>query len=257
MSTGSNRDWEDWGVRDPFYGVATFGDNRGKGESNEWTPDELYASGAADWKLMKRRLDAYGYSNGTVVEIGSGVGRYSRAMAADFDSVTGLDVSAGMIEQAQQHAGLPNISYQLSDGQSLPFGDQSADVIFSAFVFQHFDSTEYASEYFREMARVLKPGGTMMVHLPLHQYPVFSLRLRPIFRAQYALVKAVGQWRAERDRKKHSGNDRPLKFRLISYELAEVLHELEGLGFHQFEVEMFTLPSYPEEWLSVLFATRK
>lgn len=256
MTSDSNRDWIDWGERDPFYGVATFGEGREKGGDNEWTADALYESGANDWSLVRERWQAYGFTPGTLVEIGSGVGRYSRAMAQDFEQVIGVDVSPGMLEQARTHVNLSNVRFELGDGATLPLPDNSCDAAFSAFVFQHFDSTEFGSKYFREIARVLKPGSTLMIHLPLHQYPVFSQRLARIFRLQYELVKKIGTWRAERDRKKHQGQDRPLQFRLISYELPEVKNELSALGFADFEVAMFTLPSYPEEWLTVLFATK-
>lgn len=256
MTTDSNRDWIDWGERDPFYGVATFGEGREKGGANEWTPEDLYASGAADWEIVSRKWEAYGFNAGTVVEIGCGVGRYSNAMASSFDQVVGVDVSPGMLEQAESLVKQPNVRFELGDGMTLPMPDRSCDAAFSAFVFQHFDSTEFASRYFRELARVLKPGSTVLIHLPLHQYPVFSHRLTPVLRFQYSLVKRIGTWRAERDRKKHREGERPLQFRLISYELAEVTNELRALGFSGFEVAMFTLPSYPEEWLSMLFATK-
>jgi len=43
--------------------------------------------------------------------------------------------------------------------------------VFSVIVFLHFDRSEYAESYFRECARVLKPGGSVMIQLPLYTWP--------------------------------------------------------------------------------------
>lgn len=252
---GSNQDWIEWGERDPLYGVATFEADRQKGGAREWDIAELHRLGAQDWEAFQQRWNRYGLTPGTCVEIGCGVGRYTKQLAGTFENVHGFDVSPGMIEIAKEHSGSPNTTFAVTNGSELPVPTGTVDAVFSAFVFQHFDSPDYASAYFKEISRILKPGGTLMIHLPMHDYPVFSHRLRVLMRAQYKLVNKLGTLRAERDRRKHQEGDRPLKFRLISYEFTKLREELVALGFSGIEAESFLFTSFDER-LSVLYARK-
>lgn len=252
---GSNQDWIEWGERDPLYGVATFEPERQKGASQEWNIEELHRLGAQDWKVFSDRWHRYGVNPGKCVEIGCGVGRYTKQIAGEFDHVHGFDVSPGMIALAQEHSGGANTEFMVTNGHELPLPSGSVDAVFSAFVFQHFDSPDYGSDYFREIARILKPGGSMMIHLPLHQYPVFSHRLKVLMRAQYKLVNKLGTIRAERERRRKSDSAQSPKFRLISYEFEQLLDELPRYGLGGIESESFMFPSYDER-LSVLYARK-
>ena len=75
-----------------------------------------------------------------------------------------------MINYARQHVG-SNVHLYVTDGISLPVPDASVTAVFSVIVFLHFDRIEHAEACFREMARALKPGGTIMIQMPLHQWP--------------------------------------------------------------------------------------
>ena len=76
-----------------------------------------------------------------------------------------MDVSDDMLEVARSHIPEPNVELRLGDGVTLPVETATVDGAFSALVFQHFDSLALARANFSEVARVLKPGGTMMVEL--------------------------------------------------------------------------------------------
>jgi ubiquinone/menaquinone biosynthesis C-methylase UbiE len=118
------------------------------------------------------------------LEIGCGAGRLTQAIAHDFGEVYGLDVAEGMIDYARQHVGA-NVKLFVTDGVHVPAPDQSITAVFSVIVFLHFDSNEHAAAYFEEIARVLKPGGTIMIQLPLHRWPG---NVRPIVRRWFASV---------------------------------------------------------------------
>jgi ubiquinone/menaquinone biosynthesis C-methylase UbiE len=106
--------------------------------------------------------------------------------------VFGLDVSAGMIEYAREHIEAKSVIFLLGDGIHIPLADASVTAVFSAHVFQHFDSISHASAYFREVARVLAPGGTIMIHLPIHHWPTMPR----LFDAAYHFRKRIGDIRA-------------------------------------------------------------
>lgn len=96
-----------------------------------------------------------------VVEIGCGVGRLTRALAAQAASVTAFDVSPEMLERARSaHPDLDTVRWVQGDGTSLAgIADASADVCFSHVVFQHIPDPAITLGYVREMGRVLRPGG--------------------------------------------------------------------------------------------------
>ena len=96
-----------------------------------------------------------------VAEIGCGVGRLTREIAARADAVQGIDVSERMLELAREHnPELTNVAWLLGDGESLrPIEDGWADLCLSHVVFQHIPDPAITLAYVREMGRVLKPGG--------------------------------------------------------------------------------------------------
>ena len=92
------------------------------------------------------------------------------APVGDFGQAYGMDVAEGMIDYARTH--MPgNVVLSVTNGVTLPVPDQAVSAVFSVIVFLHFDRVEYAESYFRECARVLKPGGSMMIQLPLYTWP--------------------------------------------------------------------------------------
>ena len=96
-----------------------------------------------------------------VVDIGCGIGRLTRALAARTRRVYGLDVSREMLELARQHnPGLENVEWLHGDGAGLSvLADGAVDGCFSHVVFQHIPDPEITLGYVREMGRVLRPGG--------------------------------------------------------------------------------------------------
>ncbi|MFC6588629.1 class I SAM-dependent methyltransferase [Sulfitobacter pacificus] len=100
-----------------------------------------------------------------VLDCGVGNGSLSIALSSlmkgpvDFHAI---DTSTEMLAQAKsvmQHAGLdPHL--QQADVLSLPYKDQSFDVVMAAHVLEHLPDPQRA---LAEMVRVLKPGGTVFL----------------------------------------------------------------------------------------------
>ena len=97
----------------------------------------------------------------TVLDIGCGVGRLTRALATRAERVYGLDVSREMLRLAREHnPQLKNVEWVHGDGASLRgIEDRSVDGCFSHVVFQHIPDPKITLAYVRDMGRVLRPGG--------------------------------------------------------------------------------------------------
>lgn len=147
--------WDRRAREDAFY----FVDNRLRYRRPD--KERFWSEGERD---LDRLLGAVGVSiqsSDSVLEIGCGVGRLTRAIAARAAMVTALDVSPRMLEVARtENPTLSNVAWVLGDGTSLAgMADSSVDVCVSHVVFQHLPDPEVTLGYVREMGRVLRPGG--------------------------------------------------------------------------------------------------
>jgi SAM-dependent methyltransferase len=149
------RFWNARADEDAFY----FVDNRlTYGEPDQET---FWRGGDKVLEEILDRLDARIRPEDEIVDIGCGIGRMTRALAARGAGVRAIDVSERMLELAREHnPSLDNVEWLLGDGHSLrPIADGSVDVCHSHVVFQHIPDPEVTLGYVREMGRVLRPGG--------------------------------------------------------------------------------------------------
>lgn len=113
------------------------------------------------------RLAALLPHGGAVLEIGCGTGRVMQHAAALCDKLYGIDISEGMVEQGRKRlAHLTNVTFEVGNGYDLaPFEDESLDLIYSLYAFQHMPKTT-AYNYFVESARVLRTDGLLRFQAP-------------------------------------------------------------------------------------------
>ena len=102
-----------------------------------------------------------------VLEIGCGIGRFERAVAARVKEAHGIDVSGEMVRVAQRRcAGLPNVHLAKSSGRDLGmFGDERFDLVFAVDTFPYLVQSGAAlvERHFAESRRVLKPRGELVI----------------------------------------------------------------------------------------------
>jgi len=103
-----------------------------------------------------------------VLDVGCGAGGAVRALAARFPGLAaavGIDVSETMIAEARARTAADShaVEFLIADGHRLPFPDESFDAAFSLRVFEIIGDPRHA---LAEMARVLRPGGRLVVNGP-------------------------------------------------------------------------------------------
>lgn len=231
----SNIEWQKWGEIDPLYGVAAW-EGKARGSSTEWTDAEFYAVGGSDWEDFRRPWEHYGMNRTACLEIGCGAGRITIHLAKDFQRTHAVDVSEGMLAYAKAHAGDAAVTFHLSDGRRLPLADAAVTAVFSTHVFQHFDSLTHASAYFAEVARVLAPGGSLMIHLPIHSWPAMP----GLFEGLYRLRTSIAQIKATLLRPLIArGRAQPI-MRRTSYPLPYLYATLARCGLADVEVRIIS-----------------
>ncbi|OPL09651.1 MAG: hypothetical protein AVO33_06475 [delta proteobacterium ML8_F1] len=97
-----------------------------------------------------------------VLDLGCGSGNFTLKLLRAGYQVTGVDLSEEMLKIAREKLSQENLKATLIKGDvyKLPFEDASFDGVFSMAAFEFIEDPEAA---LRELMRVLKPGGQMMV----------------------------------------------------------------------------------------------
>ncbi|MDE6396232.1 MAG: ubiquinone/menaquinone biosynthesis methyltransferase, partial [Muribaculaceae bacterium] len=129
-----------------------------------------------------------------VLDLATGTGdlAVSLAKAIPEARITGGDLSEGMLEVGRskvERLGLSDrITLQVADALNLPFADNSFDAITIGFGVRNF---EHLDRGYAEMARVLRPGGLLVV---LELTPPASKAVRPFYNFYTrAIIPAVGR----------------------------------------------------------------
>ena len=97
-----------------------------------------------------------------VLEVGSASGFVALGLAPRVGEYLGVDVSDGALSVARRLR-LPNATFQLADGNRLPFPDDSLDAALCYDVYTNFPQFEDGAGIIKDMFRVIKPGGRLMM----------------------------------------------------------------------------------------------
>lgn len=106
------------------------------------------------------------YSPKQILDIATGTGDLAIAMQKQLhaETIIGADISEGMMEVGRQkvkEAGLQDhVSFEYQDCTALTFADNTFDAVTAAFGVRNFEDIEKG---LREMYRVTKPGGHLMI----------------------------------------------------------------------------------------------
>jgi SAM-dependent methyltransferase len=132
--------------------------------------------------------------------------------------ICGVDLDPRVLKNALLDEG------RVADAQKVPYENDHFDVVFSDNVLEHLDKPETV---FREVARVLKPGGVFLFKTPneWHYMPAIA-RLTP-----HRFHQRVNRWRGRRER-----DIFPTHYRANSRRAIERLAKGSGLQVEKFEL---------------------
>lgn len=128
---------------------------------DRWRASEI---GATTEQLESRLiLELAGEVSGCkVLDIGCGDGTFAVELARRGAIVTGIDASPAMIDAARARAAQHNVdvTFQVAQAERLPFAAGQFDVVTAITILCFVDD---AGPVFSEIARVLKPGGRLVI----------------------------------------------------------------------------------------------
>ncbi len=141
--------------------------------------------------LMKDVLDERGVGR-RGLDIGCGQGAYvGRMRELGFD-VHGIDMSAGQVRLAARNVGAELV--QVGSALDIPAPDASFDFLYVINVLHHLPSVEEQRRAFRELLRVLKPGGLVFVHEINTRNILFRFYMSYVFPSLNCIDEGVERW---------------------------------------------------------------
>jgi SAM-dependent methyltransferase len=107
---------------------------------------------------------------GRGLDVGCGTGALAARLSAAGYEMTGVDPSGGMLDVLRSRA--PEVRAVKGSGRSLPFPDDSFDLVLSVAVMHHVAAAEDVRRTLAEMVRVASPSGRILVwdHNPRNPY---------------------------------------------------------------------------------------
>jgi SAM-dependent methyltransferase len=188
-SNSTDRDWQKWGERNPYFGVLSESKYL-DANLNDDSLSEFFLTGErhVDHVLgVIRSSISPVFDPVRVLDYGCGVGRLVVPFAAQAQQVVGIDVAPGMLEQARENCrkhGIDSASFLLPD-QMDSLDPGSFDLVHSFIVFQHIPVAR-GELIVRKLIALLAEGGVGAFHF------TYADTRTPIWRFIKAVRKRIG-----------------------------------------------------------------
>jgi len=124
--------------------------------------DTLRPQGAGDWERARILLEGIRLAtDARILEIGCGTGKMTFPVAASTAArLDAVDLEAAMLAVARRKDRIGRITWHHATATALPFRAATFHLVFMSLVAHHLDDPSAA---YREIHRVLKPGGQLAI----------------------------------------------------------------------------------------------
>lgn len=183
---GTDKDWEIWGSKDPYFGVLSLEQFR-QGSLSEADRAKFFESGDNHVDELLSTIRARfqpNFAPDRSLDFGCGVGRLLIPLARRSGSAVGVDVSRSMLAEAERNCvrmGATNVQLVESD-DCLSKAGHAFDLVHSHIVFAHIDPKR-GHAIIKALADRVVPGGFIAVQV---LYVCHAARLtRALVRLRY------------------------------------------------------------------------
>lgn len=165
MLNDPEKEWENFGKNDPYYGVIS----KEKFRRNKMDPsdkEDFFASGEQHISQVLSTIQQHiraDFSPQHSLDFGCGVGRLLLPLATHSETVTGLDISPSMLAEAQTNCSQQHNIRLFQATQERGFSDIKYDLIHSYIVFQHIPVAR-GEAIFRMLLSKLATKGVCALH---------------------------------------------------------------------------------------------
>jgi ubiquinone/menaquinone biosynthesis C-methylase UbiE len=108
----------------------------------------------------------------TVLELGCGIGSFTRELARSGADVVAIDVSPELLEIAKANCSASNVRYEIQNAYALNYSEDVFDSVVGSSVLHHLE----IEEALRDVYRVLKPSGTIYFTEPNMLNPQIAIQ---------------------------------------------------------------------------------
>lgn len=132
----------------------------GKTLRQSWSGQFWYWETPAGKLRFQRRLNlitSHVTPNMRVLELGCGVGYFTRHLVKTQASIIANDISPDLLDVAKDQVKADNVEFRVENAYDLPHPDGSFDSVVGSSVVHHLE----VEDAIRECYRVLKPGGSI------------------------------------------------------------------------------------------------
>jgi SAM-dependent methyltransferase len=229
MDMSTDTAWEEWGRRDPYFGVMTNPRFRSAG-INQTAKQEFFASGESHVQGVLSTIHKHvdpGFAPRSILDFGCGVGRLLLPFAKIAEDVVGLDVSTSMLQEARRNCderGVRNVRLLASD-DTLSALSGSFDLIHSCIVFQHIP-VERGRVIFSKLLQHLNPRGVGAIQLTYSKVH---------FSSTFGLTPP--DWPDAANQKRAAAANADPLMQMNAYHLNEILFSMQRRGIQQFHAK--------------------
>ena len=146
-------------------------------DKNAFLYDRFMKKDAAAYERMYELIRPV-VSGKTVLEAATGTGLIAKNIAGSAKTVEAVDASPEMIRAAKKASSSAKLHFSVQDIFSLPYADESFDVVIASNVLHIIPEPEKA---LRELTRVLRDGGVLILPTFTHKKNRLRGKIRAFF----------------------------------------------------------------------------